>query len=167
MSKQIEFFFFWQNSVCSQWYKSKFVIDGITFVTAEQWMMYKKAILFNDQAIATEILKCTNPRQQKSLGQKVKNFNEDTWKMHREEIVYMGNYAKFTQNKSLHQFMLHPNNRHKIFVEASPFDKIWGIGLGEDDVNADKPHKWKGLNLLGKILTKLRDDLVVEANSSQ
>lgn len=105
-------------------FKSQFVIDGIKFCTAEQYMMYGKAMLFGDKEIAQEILKTSNPRRQKDLGQKVKNFNEDVWKKNREDIVYKGNYAKFTQDETLKQFLLHPSRRTVTFVEASPLDKV-------------------------------------------
>ena len=143
----------------SQWYPSKFVdSDGITYVNNEQYMMYKKAMLFGDLDIATKIMKTTDPKQIKSLGRRVKNFVEKTWCAHREEIVYNANYYKFSQNPKLKKsIMSKPDVK---FVEASPSDRIWGIGY--DTRNAPKNFDNWGLNLLGLALDKVRDKLLEE-----
>jgi hypothetical protein len=121
-------------------------------------MMYGKAILFGDTEIAAEILEAASPRQHKALGRKVRNFNDATWKAHREQIVAAGSRAKFTQNAELRQALLDTAGTE--LVEASPFDRIWGIGLAASDPRAENPAKWRGQNLLGKILTRLRDELL-------
>lgn len=156
------FTFFWQNaSPFSQWHKSVFVVADNTFTSAEQWMMYQKAMLFNDQETADAILRTTNPKTQKALGRKVKNFDETVWIAHRERIVYEGNYHKFSQNPDLKEALLATEGT--TLVEASPLDKIWGIGLAEHHEDAKNRHKWRGLNLLGVALTQLRDDLLQES----
>lgn len=154
-----KFYFFWQKDVCSQWHHSDFVVDKITFRTAEQFMMYKKAKLFGDDETAAAILKTSDPRKQKNLGRRVKNFDQQLWDKHRSEIVYQGNYAKFSQDQVLLSFILDPARRHVTFVEASPLDKIWGIGMAEDNPHAQHPDKWNGLNLLGIAISRVRDDL--------
>lgn len=140
----------------SQWHKSKFVIEGITFTHAEQYMMYGKAMLFGDTVTAQKILKATHPKEQKSLGRQVQNYDEAVWVKHREDVVYKGNYAKFTQNPKMLEELLTTTG---ILVEASPYDRIWGIGRGLKDPLALDPKTWNGLNLLGFVLTKLREDL--------
>jgi ribA/ribD-fused uncharacterized protein len=145
--------YFWGGEY-SQWAKSIFTIDGQTFVTAEQYMMYSKAILFGDKKKAELILKTSDAKRQKLLGRQVRNFNFNLWNEKKFDIVVTANVAKFEQNKSMKGKLLSNN---KIIVEASPYDKVWGIGLKFDDdrVLADK--LWKGENLLGKALMKTRD----------
>lgn len=162
-SKYTKFSFFWKSeSVFSQWYLVNFTVDDITFNCAEQFMMYQKAKLFNDDAIAEKILKTTSPKSQKSLGRKVSNFDESTWNSHCADIVYRANYAKFSQNAKLKEEMLSIRHKDREFVEASPVDKIWGIGMAEDEEGVKHRVNWKGKNLLGKILTCVRDALLEE-----
>ncbi len=155
------FTFFWQaESPFSQWHLSRFELDGNVYVTAEQWMMASKARLFEDTEIEQRILGTQSPREQKALGRKVRGFNRERWEAERESIVYRGNHAKFTQHPRLLEALL--ETRGTTLVEASPLDPIWGIGLAEDHPDASNPERWLGLNLLGKLLTQLREDLIAE-----
>lgn len=121
-------------------------------------MMHGKALLFEDADTAAKILAAPHPREHKALGRKVTPFDDKVWKRSREQIVYTGSHAKFTQNPALLEQLL--ATRGTTLVEASPYDKIWGIGLAAKDSRAQDPTQWRGLNLLGKILTKLRDELI-------
>lgn len=154
-----KYVFFW-GGVFSQWYKSNFTLDGITFNTAEQYMMYKKAMLFEDTEIAKQILKCNDPKKQKELGRKVKNFEMSKWNEHCLQYVFRGNHAKFDQNKRLYDMLM--NTAPALLVEASPFDKIWGIGLDEKAASKTPESEWPGTNWLGKTLTNLRDHFTEE-----
>lgn len=156
MNSVEKFTFFWHGPF-SQWHPCEFQVGDLIFHTAEQFMMYCKAVLFHDMEIAEKILISTNPRDQKALGRKVHHYDEKIWALFREGIVYTGNYAKFIQNPELKQLLL--ATRGTTLVEASPYDRIWGIGLGEDDVLAKNRQTWKGLNLLGEILTRVREAL--------
>lgn len=151
-------FFFRPEAPFSQWYPARFELGGNVFTCAEQYMMYRKAILFGDAEIAAEILEATAPKQHKALGRKVRNFSEAIWKANREAIVTDGSHAKFTQNPELRQALLETAGTE--LVEASPFDRIWGIGLSATDQRAEDPSQWRGQNLLGKILTRVRDELL-------
>lgn len=151
-------FFFTEASPFSQWYACTFTEDARTFTCAEQYMMHGKALLFADAEIAAQILEAGHPRQHKALGRKVKNFDDHVWKKQREAIVLAGNRAKFTQNEDLRAQLL--ATKGTTLVEASPYDRIWGIGLGAKDPRAQDPKTWRGQNLLGKILTQLRDELL-------
>lgn len=153
-------FFFTEASPFSQWYRCSFTVDGHTFNCAEQYMMHGKATLFGDSETATKILAADHPREHKALGRKVTAFDDATWKRERERIVRAGNHAKFTQNAELRELLLATEGT--TLVEASPYDKIWGIGLAATDPRAQDPAQWKGQNLLGKILTELRDQLLAE-----
>lgn len=151
-------FFFTEASPFSQWYRCSFSEDGRTFMCAEQYMMHGKAVLFGDAEIAEEILLADHPRKHKALGRKVRNFDDAVWKRERERIVMAGSRAKFTQNPELRELLL--ATRGTTLVEASPFDRIWGIGLAATSPKAQDPAQWRGQNLLGKILTQLRDQLL-------
>ena len=135
------------------------MLDGKKFNTAEQYMMYSKAKLFDDEEIAEKIMATSNPRVQKSLGRQVRNFDANVWQITAVDVVYKGNHAKFTQNSNLLKQLLATEGT--VLVEASPYDKIWGIGLGEDDAKRTPPSQWPGTNLLGLVLTQLREDLII------
>lgn len=131
--------------------------DGIAFFCTEQEFMYRKAMLFEDEETAAKILKSNDPKQVKKLGRLVKNYDDAVWSAVRFDVMYTACRSKFTNNKQAKKELLsYPG---KTFVEASPFDTIWGIGVGEYDYRATNPNLWKGQNLLGKVLTQLRDEL--------
>ena len=163
--ENLKFLFFWGHqrsdkvtkSCFSQWYEATFVINGITYFTAEHFMMAEKALLFNDHEIHKKITKCTHPAQAKKLGRQVKNFNQEIWEANRFDIVVKGNIQKFSQNPELTTFLINTQNR--ILVEASPVDSIWGIGLSQDNPKVHNPNLWEGLNLLGHVLMEVRDYL--------
>lgn len=150
-------FFFTEASPFSQWYRCVFTDGPYTYNCAEQYMMHGKALLFEDEAVGAQILAADHPRQHKALGRKVKGFDDKRWHAHREQIVLAGNRAKFTQNPELRAALLETAGTE--LVEASPYDRIWGIGLGANDPRAQNPATWRGQNLLGKILTRLREEL--------
>lgn len=151
-----EFVLFWRGPF-SQWYESEFTVKGVTYNCTEQFMMAEKAGCFNDHTSREKIMATKSPKEQKALGRNVKNFDVEVWKEVCEEIVYVGNYAKFTQNPDLKEILLETKDR--ILVEASPYDKIWGIGLSQSDPRALDPNLWEGLNLLGIAIMKVRDKL--------
>jgi ribA/ribD-fused uncharacterized protein len=155
-----KFTYFW-NGPFSQWYPANFTIDKVWDMNcAEQWMMYWKAIVFRDLPTAQSILNTKNPKEQKALGRAVKNFDPVRWNQDKRVAVYRGNYAKFTQNPHLLKALM--ETKGTTLVEASPYDTIWGIGLAETDPRAKSRATWRGQNLLGEILTQLREDLIKE-----
>jgi ribA/ribD-fused uncharacterized protein len=121
-------------------------------------MMAQKAVLFQDREALAQIMASDSPRIQKGLGRKVRGFNQSKWDAQAREIVYRGNWAKFTQNPDLQELLL--ATRGTTLVEASPSDRIWGIGLGEDDPQAGDRKTWRGRNWLGEVLTRVRDDIL-------
>ena len=144
----------------SQWFDCKFEVDGVQYHTAEQYMMASKARLFGDDDVCQEIMKADNPREYKALGRKIKNFNSQTWDEHKYEIVVEGNKAKFSQNESLKEFLI--STKDAIIVEASPYDKIWGIGLDKETAMKGTIEEWQGENLLGCALMEVRDWLITK-----
>lgn len=161
-----KFTFFWEHKEdaihpeCSQFYKSSFTIDGIEFNCTEQWMHWKKAIIFGDQEMAQKILKAKSPFDQKKLGREVSNFNAAIWSSVAFDIVFRGNIEKFSQNLQLLERIA--KSKGTLLVEAAPNDKIWGIGLEASDPKAMDKTQWQGQNLLGIIVTRVRDILCVE-----
>lgn len=140
--------------IFSQFYPARFTVDNITFNCAEQFMMYKKAEVFGDTETAAMILAERNPVQIKSLGRGIKKFDDKKWNAVKFDIVVAGNTAKFTQNPSLASVL--SGTGTQILVEASPTDCIWGVGLAYDDPRLGDPSKWRGKNLLGEALMKVR-----------
>jgi ribA/ribD-fused uncharacterized protein len=148
-----KFVFFW-SGIYSQWHKAPMTIDKIEYNSCEQYMMHQKALLFGDDEIAELIMQEKNPREQKKYGRMIKNFDKSVWDKNCLAIVYEGNLAKFRQNFGLKKEMLETGDR--IFVEASPVDNIWGIGLDENAEGVNDPSYWLGLNLLGQALTLVK-----------
>jgi ribA/ribD-fused uncharacterized protein len=155
-------FFFTEASPFSQWYRCRFEVNGHVFTCAEQYMMHGKALLFSDAETAEKILAADHPRQHKALGRKVTPFDDEIWRREREHIVMAGSRAKFTQDAELRALLL--ATASTTLVEASPYDRIWGIGLAATDPRAQDPATWRGQNLLGVILTRLRDELLAAAD---
>lgn len=161
-------FFFRENDIngyCSQWCLSPFItLDGKKFTNAEQYMMYRKALLFGDNLIADKIIKAYNPRDIKQLGRIVKNFNDDVWNKHKCTIVFEGNCMKFLQNPNIRSKLLSSyENGNAHFVEASPYDAVWGIGMAKSTALRHRI-RW-GTNYLGKILDKVAQSILQHERS--
>ncbi|CAF1295673.1 unnamed protein product [Adineta steineri] len=146
-------FFYTKASPFGNFYPSIIIDNGIQFYCTEQYMMYHKAKLFNDDETAQKILEATTPGKCRGLGRQVNHFNETIWINNRTRIVSDGNYLKFTQHEHLKEQLL--NHQDTLFVEASPTDTIWGVGLAEDDPLIKQRSTWKGLNLMGYLLTDI------------
>ncbi|TCK33355.1 hypothetical protein B0G84_7567 [Paraburkholderia sp. BL8N3] len=149
--------FFGVDDVLSNWHPCSFTYHGISFSSVEQFMMYSKAKLFDDEQAATRILAVRDPRVQKRFGREVAGFDEAAWIAHREAIVYVGCREKFLQNEKPRAALLATANT--VLVEASPYDRIWGVGLAKNDPLIADETAWRGLNLLGIALMKVRDTL--------
>lgn len=141
----------------SQWWPVAFTVDGVTFRSAEHYMMWRKALLFGDGQSAERIVAASHPRQAKMLGRRVRGFDDTTWQRHRFDIVVDAGLAKFGQHDDLRAFLLGTGRR--VLVEASPTDRVWGIGLSAVDAGAADPARWRGLNLLGFALMRARATL--------
>lgn len=141
----------------SQWWDSPFTIDGVDYPTAEHWMMAGKARLFGDEAALAQVLAAASPGAAKAAGRAVRGFDDADWEAARFELVVQGNVHKFTAHPDLRAFLLGTGDR--VLVEASPRDRVWGIGLVAGDDRAQHPETWQGLNLLGFALMVARDRL--------
>lgn len=160
----IEIIYFWGhtpnpkkiNKAClSQWYDVYFEVDGVQYHTTEQYMMASKARLFGDKEMLNEIMNAATPFEYKKLGRKVKGFEPTLWDEKKLDIVVEGNKAKFGQNPNLKEHLLSTGDA--ILVEASPYDKIWGIGMDRENALNSSVKDWRGENLLGCALMEVRD----------
>lgn len=152
--------FFWRpeevpDGCFGQWHRSDFTLDGQRYTTAEQWMMASKARLFGDAETLAKILATDDPARVKKLGREVRGFDGARWSARCVELVTQGNIAKFSQDAALRAHLLATGDA--VMVEASPLDRIWGIGLDAQHPDAPHPHRWLGQNLLGFALMAARD----------
>ncbi|GGP58898.1 hypothetical protein GCM10010231_32230 [Streptomyces sindenensis] len=141
----------------SQWWPSPFTVDGVTYASAEHWMMAGKARLFGDPEAEAAAVTAKSPAAAKKAGRLVRGFDEDVWIRERFALVVAGSVHKFGQDPELAGYLLATGDR--VLVEASPVDRIWGIGLAADDERAERPQEWRGLNLLGFALMEAREKL--------
>jgi hypothetical protein len=161
-----KFLFFWGHTArtgsngrecLSQWFPASFAGDGVRYATAEHFMMAEKARLFGDSATLGRILAAKTPAEAKKLGRSVSGFSDEVWRAHRFAIVVRASLAKFRSSTQLRSFLLATGSR--VLVEASPRDRIWGIGMTAGNRDALDPEKWRGLNLLGFALMAARQEL--------
>ncbi|MGP4047171.1 NADAR family protein [Streptomyces sp. 2A115] len=144
-------------SCLSQWWPSPFTVDGVEYRTAEHWMMAAKARLFEDTAAERRVLAAGHPAEAKKAGRLVRGFDEGAWERERFGIVVEGSVHKFAAHAELGAFLVGTGER--VLVEASPVDRVWGIGLAADDERAHDPERWLGPNLLGFALMVVRERL--------
>lgn len=141
----------------SQWWPAPFSVDGVVYPTAEHWMMAGKARLFGDEEGLAAVLAAHGPREAKTAGRKVRCFDQTRWAEERYGIVVAGTRFKFTQHPALAKVLIDTGTA--VLAEASPGDRIWGIGLPAEHDDARDPARWRGLNLLGRALMEVRDSL--------
>lgn len=152
-----EMILFW-GGVFSNWFSSEFSVYGTKYSSVEQFMMAEKAKFFGDLDALDEIMATHNPRTQKAIGRRVQDFDANKWLDRCQSIVYPGIRAKFEQNSYLLEFLRESGDR--IIAEASPYDKIWGIGLAPNDPLATDQKNWQGKNFLGKLIMQARKELL-------
>jgi ribA/ribD-fused uncharacterized protein len=150
-------FYFGQESIFSHWFKCHFIIKKQSFCCVEQYIMYKKALLFHDVDIANKILNSSNPARHRYLGKQVRGFDKKMWQQKCKQFAQDGNLAKFSQNTALIESLLKTEGRS--FAEASPYDRIWGIGLSISNPKIYDRSKWRGRNWAGEVLDTVRTQL--------
>ena len=136
----------------SNFAKYEIKVESLTFSCNEQYIMYQKALLFNDQETAMKIMANNNPGIIKSLGRQVKNFNQKIWTENIDNVADICNLYKFAQHPKLKAKLL--ETKDEIIAEASPSDAIWGIGV--DSITGRDPKTWRGKNILGNSLMRTR-----------
>ena len=133
------------------------IVDPITkleFDSTEQIYMWYKAHFFNDVDTRKQLELKLTPKQAKDLGRVVKNYQDDLWECVRFDYMVYSNYLKYTQNPDLKAKLLATGE--KVLVEASPYDKVWGVGLLANNPLILDDKNWTGRNLLGKSIMKVR-----------
>ena len=149
---------FW-GSCFSNFFHCRITIDGWEWSSSEQYFMYRKAKHFNDAETMAKLLNETNPKKAKQLGREVKGFDADEWSKVSYDIMHKAVYEKFSQNRYLKDALLDERLSDKHFVEGSPVDCIWGVGVSYEDPRVDDETQWRGTNWLGKILDQVREEL--------
>ena len=157
---------FWGGPL-SNFYEAPYQVvlgDGrtVTMNCTEKHFMYIKAMTFGDKVMAEKILLAPTPGKAKALGRKVQGYDDNVWSEVRYNVMLEVNLLKYRNNAEVRDILLKKNWRNKHFVEASPYDKIWGIGLNMDDPKSHDPNQWEGQNLLGKCLDEVREILLEE-----
>ncbi|MFE9365856.1 NADAR family protein [Streptomyces sp. NPDC006978] len=145
------------ESCLSQWWPAPFTVGEVTYASAEHWMMAGKARLFGDAEAEAEAVAARTPAAAKKVGRLVRDFDDTVWVRERFALVVEGGVHKFGQDPALRAYLL--NTGERVLVEASPVDRIWGIGLAKDDPRTADPASWRGLNLLGFALMEARTRL--------
>ena len=168
---RVKYLFFWGHhpradgfvgpSCLSQWWPSPFTVDGVEYATAEHWMMAGKARLFEDAEAERRVRTAGHPAEAKKAGRLVRGFDEAVWERERFRIVVEGSAHKFAAHAGLGAFLHGTGDR--VLVEASPVDRVWGIGLAAGDEAASDPERWRGPNLLGFALMEARVRLAASA----
>lgn len=146
-----------ENGYLSNWYPSIFALNGITFSSIEQYMMYRKAVCFGDERVAAQILATEDVAEIKALGRLVSSYDENLWNGVRQIVVYEGLLAKFSQNSDLREQL--KDTGQAFLAECAVKDRIWGVGLSMHDPNRLDRAKWRGQNLLGYALMMVRERL--------
>lgn len=146
-----------ENGYLSNWYPSIFALNGITFSSIEQYMMYRKAVCFGDEKVAAQILATEDVAEIKALGRLVSGYDENLWNGVRQIVVYEGLLAKFSQNSDLREQL--KDTGQAFLAECAVKDRIWGVGLSMHDPNRLDRAKWRGQNLLGYALMMVRERL--------
>lgn len=152
------------NGYLSNWYVSQFYLDGISYTSAEKYMMYQKAVLFGDMATVVKIRNTNDVGEIKAYGRRILPYDDKKWSEQRYQVVHKGVLEKFRQNEQLAEQLL--KTEDAILAECAVKDLIWGIGISMKDERRMNISEWKGLNLLGDILMQVRMELQNEQQSS-
>ena len=145
--------FFGELSPLSNFHKSKFTHEGITYHSSEQWIQRQKALLFNNPTVAADMLKESTSLGCKLLSKSIVNFDPVRWKEKAKELCLPGIKAKFEQNAVSRNCLL---STHGLKIVESSYDKFWGTGIPLRDDRCLLPRHWHTQGLLGIILEDIR-----------
>lgn len=144
----------------SNWAPTPFTVDGVSFSTAEQYIMYRKCLTFGDTVTAEKLLSSDSPKEQKALGREAAGYIDSVWAGIRQTVAIRGLYAKFSQDAELKRLLLGTGDA--VLVECTSNDRIWACGLDRDDDDRLSADRWKGQNILGFALMEVRNMLRAE-----
>eukprot|EP01084_Bolivina_argentea_P140749 247386_1 len=161
------FVIFLDDTFLSPRYLSSFVANDVKYFSLEQFMMAQKAKIMGDDESFKKILNVSGDNDGsvtcKILGRGIKPWDENKWNINKEDVCFHGNYNKFAQNNELKIKLLSYDTK-KVFVDGWKGNKIWGVGIDIDDKTIEDKKNWKGQNLLGIVITKVRDQILKEKN---
>ena len=148
--------FFSQYHPFSMSFPAEFTVDGQTYGHAFQYKAYHKAALFGDKAMCQKILQTTDPKEIIKLEPRKINFA--MWLEKVEEIAKGAMMHKFSQNEDLKTLLLETGD---LYIGEGVLDRVWGIGLHQTykTKNVLNRENWEGMNLCGKTLMFVRDEL--------
>jgi len=146
----------WPSNFAKAAFDWEYAGEKHRFFCTEQAFMWAKAMTFGDVSAAAKILAADTPSLCKAYGREVENYVEGAWEAVRYGIMRDVNVEKYRQNPELLGRLTDPAFDGKTFVEASPTDRIWGVGLAQDDPAIEDERNWRGRNLLGKAITEAR-----------
>ncbi|KAF7639356.1 DUF1768 domain-containing protein [Meloidogyne graminicola] len=151
---------FFTNAYCfSNHYMVNYLkIDGILFCCTEQYYMFYKARVFNDKQAMSEIMRTRDPKHMKRIGSKIVGFDQSKWFKISIQVMAIATYYKYSLNRDLRLQLFETCGAE--IIETNPTDQRWGIGLPMDDWRIRDKSEWKGLNILGRMLTICRDKLI-------
>lgn len=132
-----------------------FNIKHMTFDCGEMAMMAWKAAFFKDWITFEKIMKPSHPSKYKDLGRDVKPYDEEAWDGERDKMMFVICLERARQIPAVDQMLIASEGRE--IVEASQFDKIWGVGLAEYDERILDRRNWRGTNRLGKAYMRVRE----------
>ncbi|MBQ1514848.1 MAG: NADAR family protein [Lachnospiraceae bacterium] len=141
----------------SNWYPSPFELDGQRFSSVEQYIMYRKCVLFGDEASAAAVMATDDPEAQKAVGRRATGYNANAWEGARPMVLLRGLLAKFGQNEDLKRLLLETDDAY--LVECAGSDKIWACGVRLGDEKRFDAENWAGSNILGFTLMEVREML--------
>ena len=141
----------------SNWYKSPFVLDGTRFTSSEQYIMYRKCLLFGDSVSAMAVLATDDVAKQQAIGRKATGYNEHVWAGSRQIVAYRGLMAKFGQNEELRKQLLATEDA--VLVECAASDRVWACGIRLNDPKRFDASNWTGENILGFALMEVRENM--------
>jgi len=141
----------------SNWYLSPFEIDGVSYSSVEQYIMYRKCILFGDKESAAAVMATDDTQKQQAIGRKARGYIPEIWDGIRQMVGFRGLLAKFSQNEDLKQKLLDTGDAW--LVECAATDKIWACGVRLNDEKRHDAANWTGRNILGFALMEVREML--------
>lgn len=146
-----------ENGYMNSWYEATFYAEGKRFFCCEQYVLYKKALMFHDDYHANKIIESQDRKEILNYAKDIKNYVDKVWNARRVAVMYRGNLYKFQQNPPLKQALLETGDAPLALLGKN--DKVFGIGLNKEDTRIYNMSKWDGLNLMGFVLMEVRDAL--------
>lgn len=134
------------------------MIRGIKYKSVTHYLMVRKAEVLEKSDVASDILKGNNFGEWQYFYFNHISQKDARWDEVFEDELYLANVAKFTQDDSNKEDLLDLCPHPAKFVYADPFDPNLGIGIGIRA--AFQGEQWNGKNLLGEVLTRVRDEIV-------